>query len=529
MKLALRMLLCTALYACSTSDGARRMDASADAGRAPDAAAPDGDAGDDDAGLDTTPGDAQKLTLDAPASVAPGMLFTVAARSQMALSREVELCVGEQPLAKLRLYRGRGSVSITLDDTGAVQIRVCSAGLSGSRKLQVEQRSTRALQGMLAAADANWAPSADVHVSGDLIVPAGLSLRIAAGTRVLFATNAALIVRGTLLVSGTQAKPVIFTRAGTAAWGGIRVEPNGSATLDEVWLNSGGGDTARVYGHSKSQPVLWVEEAELTMRGGGLVDNVGKALGSEHAVMHLDGVLISRCDTGGNLGITALTMERGFVLEMPDADGSFDDDDNDGIYLRGAYEDAAGKEVESVLRDMVFAVGEDDAIDHNDALLRIERTWIEGFRHEGLAASVGHRVTISDSMVRDCEQGIEAGYGTPEVIVERCTVTDNDVGLRVGDSYDWDTDGHMRVSETIAIGNRVANVRNHVNQIMGPLAGALEIACSMVDDPALDAVSGNAPGIPAGSWKTRGCAKTPAPTDAATCGAMRRVGTQQCF
>jgi len=199
-------------------------------------------------------------------------------------------------------------------------------------------------------------------------------------------------------------------------------------------------------------------------------------------------VRVARCDTGGELEDTALVADRLHVSEIPDADGVLDDDDNDGIYLREARL-VAGEAVESVLRDCVFAVGEDDGIDHNEALVRVERAWIEGFAHEGVAASSGRRITVVDSVVRACEQGIEAGYGAPEVVVERCTVTDNGAGLRFGDSYDWADEGSLSVTASVIAGNGV-DVRNFARGLGAPVPGAIAIACSVVGDVAWVGVGG---------------------------------------
>jgi hypothetical protein len=195
--------------------------------------------------------------------------------------------------------------------------------------------------------------------------------------------------------------------------------------------------------------------------------------------------------------------------------------------MAGVKLDDGGNPIESIIRDTVFALGEDDAIDHNDAQLLIERVWIEGFRHEGVACSNGHRAVVRDSVVRGCEQGIEAGYGAPEVIVEHCMVTDNDVGLRFGDSYDEETTGSLTVRHTIALGNRVANVRNHVEMLEGPRPDAIAITCSMVGSPESAAENGNVEGLPQGDWTTRGCSSGP-DMDAPACDGTP-PGPRVCF
>jgi hypothetical protein len=100
-------------------------------------------------------------------------------------------------------------------------------------------------------------------------------------------------------------------------------------------------------------------------------------------------------------------------------------------------------------------------------------------------------VRLVDSVVRRCEQGVEAGYGDPEVSIEHSLLTDNGVGLRFGDSYDWSTSGTLTVRGSIIAGNQGADVRNYVAELAGPLPEAIRISCSVVGDPAFIGRDGN--------------------------------------
>lgn len=522
--------LCLWLAACSDNGKAPEPDAIA----SPDAAVRDARAdGAGSPGEDAGVAFTAALSLMAPSSVAPGMLFTVVVRSAEPIDGALSLCADGAPAATLRLYRGRGSTSLRLLTLGETEIRVCGDDLTDPRRVVVEDRPVRVLSGTLAAADMRWEASGDVRVIGDLTVPAGATLRIEAGTRVRFDSRAAIVVLGALEVAGSRERPVIFTaeplgEATPPAWGGLIFRPGSQGALQGAWFNLGGGDVTREFGHSRSQAVIAAEGAQVSLRDSGLVDNVGKAFGMLDTVFDVDDVLVSRCDTGGQLNRTALTMRGSHVLEIPDADGRFEDDDNDGIYLAQVFLDARGEPVESLIVDTVFAVGEDDAIDHNGALVRIERAWIEGFRHEGLAASNKNRAVIVDSVVRGCEHGIEAGYGAPEVIVERCFVTDNEHGLHVGDSYDWVTDARMRVTNTVSVGNRQSNARNFVLSLMAPLPGGLEVRCSMVDEPALDGQNGNVVAPPDAAAWAASCDPRLDRLDEAVCDDAQ-LGPAHCF
>ena len=99
-------------------------------------------------------------------------------------------------------------------------------------------------------------------------------------------------------------------------------------------------------------------------------------------------------------------------------------------------------------------------------------------------------------------QGIEAGYGTPAVTVRHCLLVNNRVGLRFGDSYDWADDGMLDVSHSIAVNNSQANVLN-LTDTGAPKPGAVQIACSMVDDASFDGTRGNVTGAP--TWDADGC------------------------
>ena len=66
---------------------------------------------------------------------------------------------------------------------------------------------------------------------------------------------------------GSELAPVVFRASGGAAWGGVRVV-NGTAAFVRTVFVGGGGDRARAWGHSDSQPVLFAEVARVLRPGG---------------------------------------------------------------------------------------------------------------------------------------------------------------------------------------------------------------------------------------------------------------------
>ena len=87
------------------------------------------------------------------------------------------------------------------------------------------------VSGTLAANTAWSAAAGPFVVSGNLTVPAGVTLTIAPGTTIYFAQGASITVNGRLLAEGTAGSRIRFTRQpGTAnTWGGIRFN---NTTLD---------------------------------------------------------------------------------------------------------------------------------------------------------------------------------------------------------------------------------------------------------------------------------------------------------
>lgn len=429
------------------------------------------------------------LRIELPAAPAPGRPFPVLVRTAdgIPIEARIELAVGDGPPLAVALRRGRGSAGPIVAAAGPLRVRARLGAAWAERTVTVQERPVRRLAGTLDGDDLRWDASADVRLEGTVAVPAGRRLVIEAGARVLGGARANLDVAGELEARGTAEAPVLFTRAGDEPWGGIRLAPGARGRLAHVLLTEGGGDPARPFGHSESQPLVLAEEgARLEVEGGGAVDNPGKAYSSARATVTIRGVLVSRCDQGGEHEDSELLLEGSHILEIPDADGRFDDDDNDGLYLSSGRQLVVGTR-KAIVRDTVIAVTEDDGIDHAGVPVDIERVWIEGVPHEGIAASNGARVTVTDSVIKGCGQGIEAGWGAPEVVVTHSLLLDNGVGLRWGDEYEWKNEGRLTARYVVVIGSRQAAVRNlweGGGGVSDP--SRMEVSCSILEGaPAL--------------------------------------------
>jgi hypothetical protein len=132
----------------------------------------------------------------------------------------------------------------------------------------------------------------EVLISGELLVPSGISLQIAPGTRIRFEPMASLIVQGGLN-SDSRDDPIALMAPGNATWGGIRVE--------------GGNIGLRGFTLSGASNGLYLQNARGILEGG----------------------LIQKCDTGllvtGSGGVSLLDLRIsenriGARLERSDAE-----------------------------------------------------------------------------------------------------------------------------------------------------------------------------------------------------------------
>ncbi len=493
---------------------------------------PDGGSG---AGLDASiprSGDASPgatgtgLVLELPAAPPVGLPFPVivATADGRPLTIRAMLTIGDQQ-KPVEMRRGRGSVSLIVTAAGAINARAVAGDLTGERKVMVAARTLRMVTGMLDAKDLKWTNVEDIVMQGNVIVPEGAKLVIDAGTRILGNARANLEVLGSLEINGTAADPVLFTRATDAAWGGIR--STGKSEFHHALITHGGGDETRSFGHKvaldnpklplPTQPLLLARVGDVVVDGGGFFDSRGKGPSGEmNASLTIRGALITRVSQGGETHDAQIIIEKSHIMEIPKADGLVKSDDADGYHL-GPPRKQNGMALASVFRDTVVAFTEDDGIDHNATDLTIERVWVENTYHEGIAISESGQVMVKDTVVTRSGQGIEVGWGKANVVVKNVVIAGCGVGLRVGDDYEMDVDGTLKVSYAMVLKDALVQgpvfksdfpnidgtfwdkkltVWNYLFKTKGPKAGAMDIGCSMVQSPDWDGKQNNLAGTP---------------------------------
>jgi len=201
------------------------------------------------------------------------------------------------------------------------------------------------------AADETW--TGTVNLTGDITVPEGITLTVAAGTTVQFralhdelasgndSARSELLINGSLVAEGTASEPIVFTSssAGTQAagdWGGIRQTGSGQLTLRHATVEYASfGVDYRVDGDLTVSPTIENSIIRHTDGRGLYLEGKGGATFTasiQNNTIHEhtgDGVYLSA--SGANTAVTA-TVTNNQVYS----------NNRYGIYLEGtSYSDSA--------------------------------------------------------------------------------------------------------------------------------------------------------------------------------------------
>ncbi|MCZ6794247.1 MAG: hypothetical protein O7J95_11610, partial [Planctomycetota bacterium] len=365
----------------------------------------------------------------------------------------------EVPEETIRLLRGVGSLFLpAANEPGLRTYTAGIHGLSAVRSVEIEASTDWTTVSGAIDAPTDWGDDARIHVEGDLAVAAGATLRVGAGSVVRIGPGVDIVVDGTLVVEGSRERPVLFTPEDRGApWGGLLLR-NASSLLEMTGtVLTGSGANPRWFrdvpdsgsSHRKEQSLVYLSGgARATLTDCYLLDNRGQAGHGEDAFLTMTRCLVQRCITAGQFNRGAVTLNDCALVEFPGADVPFADDDNDALYLTGGAH---------VLTDTLIGWALDDGVDAGSGSagsVEVRGCWIESCYHEGLAWSEGRLATVSDTVVINCGQGIECGFGSPDVTVERTLSTANLVGARFGDNYDWNYNGFLRVTTSFLLYNR---------------------------------------------------------------------------
>jgi hypothetical protein len=300
-----------------------------------------------------------------------------------------------------------------------------------------------------------WPENSRIYVTGNLTIPAGVTLTVGAGTVVRLSPGVNITNTGSTIINGTTTQPVVFTSTNrvapeqrTGAWGGFFMRGSTAQLIANGAIMTGSGAAASISfspgsSHRSEQPLLFVHSgATVRMTNCALINLAGQVGNGYSANIVWDHCLIQRAITCGEYDGGTNIIRHSAVIEFPAVDGVYNatiaDADYDGFYTINTTNYFEGS---------LFGFCKDDAMDSGSGgsgTVVVTNCWVESALHEAMAWSGEGRRTYSyDTVLMNSGQGLECGWSTgsdsPLVYGQRVLSTANSIGTRYGDNYEGTT------------------------------------------------------------------------------------------
>lgn len=297
--------------------------------------------------------------------------------------------------------------------------------------------------------DTIWAPDSRIHVTGNLTIPAGVTLTIGAGTVVRLNSGVNLTNSGRTVINGTTEQPVVFTATNrvapeqrTGAWGGWIMRGGELIANGAIMTGSGAAGSMSFSpgsSHRPEQPLLFAHSSVVRMTNCALINNAGQVGNGHDSTIIWERCLIQRAITCGEYDGGTNIVRNSAMIEFPSVDGVYNaaiaDADYDGFYAINNT---------NYFEGTLVGFCKDDAMDAGSGgpgSVVMTNCWIESALHEAMAWSGEARRTWSyDTVLINSGQGLECGWSTgsdsPLVFGRRVFSTANGVGTRYGDNYE---------------------------------------------------------------------------------------------
>jgi hypothetical protein len=407
-----------------------------------------------------------QLEIVTPAEYPLGLEIPVIARVQIGPDRRVgvngSITLTGFEKYPLRLLRGVGSVFLpAATEAGVIPCTAAIHSLSTPKEIVIEEATNWQTVSEDIAGSMDWGENARIRITGGadgvLTIGANAALMIGRGSIIVVDPDVDIAVEGRIVVRGTTASPVVFTSQNRAKpWGGFIFEkPSSNGDLANAILTGSGADRdwfgnnpGHGHSHRSEQPLFFVSNgAHVTLTDCYLVENTGQAGHGEGGYLTMLRCLVQKCISGGQYNGGAVVLEDSALVEFPSATAPFEDNDNDALYLTGGNH---------LLKNCLVGWALDDGVDGgsgSNGSVVVLRSWFESTYHEALAWSEkGGRDSV-DTVTLNCGQGIECGFGSPDVNAVHCLSTANWVGARFGDNYDWSYNGFLDVNDSLLLFN----------------------------------------------------------------------------
>ena len=406
------------------------------------------------------------VSFQAPARVPAGMPFPLAVRLTEAngkvarLNATVRASSPSGRAAAWQIFRGAGAGVWNAPTTpGPLVLTLHVGDRTFTRSVEILPSPTfQSVTGVVLGTQ-TFGPNGVMHITGDVSVPAGSTMRIEAGTVVRVNPGATIDVQGTLVIAGTAESPVLVTRLNPALpWGGFWIRgASASGSIAHALLTGAGANQSWMSGkgysaHKPEQPVVACDGCAVTLTDTWIVDNPhGQAGHGHNASVTYTRCVLQRTKTGGQYNNGRARLLDSHIVEIPIANSTFTDDDNDGFYITGASN--AGPHE---LTNSVIGWCKDDGADAGSGSAGIVNTsgcWFDSMFHEGMAWSESRTANVTDTVAINNGQGIEAGFGSPMVTANNLLLVGNHIGARFGDNYDWTYTGTLNVQNSFLLHN----------------------------------------------------------------------------
>lgn len=402
----------------------------------------------------------------------------------------VTLSAGVLQDTSIKIKRGAGSGLLRVRSAQGFTLKASSDIASTQKNVEILAVPDKYYSGTLAAGEIIWDNTAVRHITGNLIIPPGTTLRIKQGTWILIGKNTNVYAGGKVIIEGTKDDPAVITSETNEAWGGFEFT-SGEADFRYCIITNGGGDPSKGNPtsegwHTGKQHLFFGKANSLfNFDNCFFLYSPGKVFGAQDGRVNVSNSVTSFVWHGGEFHRVLLNYRDSHLMNLPNDDHIYTEDiDTDGFHIDWVN---ANYPQFSVIENCYFVTGKDDAIDHHSARLKIINCWLEDFIHEGVAASGADTVMIFNTVALNNDQGFEAGWTEgsvsrgPVVIIDHCSAVNNNAGLRIGDSYAWTYRCFMKVTNSVLYNNK-DNIRNYLNSTNGPLEDAVDISFSMTND-----------------------------------------------
>jgi hypothetical protein len=325
----------------------------------------------------------------------------------------------------LDLHSGVASGLLTIEGTGSPIVSFGFDGSSVDKSSQsVSPENEVQIAGELSDSLTVWTPNDGIiHVTDNLTLPVGNTLRIYPDTIILLDAKKSITVRGTIESLGTVEHPVLFAAADPQnPWGQIHHDHTAIKSSYQGTFFVGGGDSSSA-GHTERGPVIRVSNAEIEFDYCSVMDNYGKGLYASGGNLTFNHCHFARSAMGMEVVNVNIAIDRCSFIEMPMGG---DVADNDPLYLNGSGNMS--------VTNSIFAIGGDDGIDLLSSSPVIENCVIHGFLDKGISVYFG-APHISNCLILDNDYGISAKGDGTDAYVDRTTIVKNRVNIQSRNKY----------------------------------------------------------------------------------------------